>query len=287
MLAGCVSPRHTIDKSASQRKSQLKGTFGTYAGEPRLPSGHVDTQRLVSELTEIKAQTYNWLIWHASTDWEDLQEFLPLAAQHNIRVWVTLVPPSESPPKTKAYSEPFRLDYERWGVEIAQLSLRHPNLVAWSLDDFSHNGKVFTTERLGKILSGARAINPKLAFVPCIYYRHATPEFAKTYAPLIDGILFPFRNESVKMNLENYETVTGEVRHVKELFGGNVPVFVDVYATKHSALNDATPEYVRQVMLRGHRSANGVLIYCHQSRTGSPEKYQVIKDVFSEWAEKD
>jgi hypothetical protein len=283
-VSGCAGVRGSFGKASDARKNSLRGTYGTYAGEPRLANGRMDLEGLVADLAEIRAHTYNFLIWHAATDWEDLQEFLPLARQKNIKVWVTLVPPSESPPHTKAYSEPFRLDYERWAVEIARLSRKHPNLVAWSLDDFSHNGKILTPERLEGILTGAREINPKLAFVPCIYYRHATPEFASTYAPLIDGILFPFRNESVKMNLSNFETVDAEVRRVRELFGGNVPVFVDVYATKHSRLNDSTPDYVREVMLRGRRSADGVLIYCHQSKATSPAKYEVIRTVFKEWA---
>lgn len=283
LLAGCVTPPKSDGKA--WRKAQITGTFGTYAGEPRLPNGRVDLDRLLRELGEIHADTYNWLIWHAATDWQDLQAFLPLAQRKGIKVWVTLVPPSESPPQTKAYSEPFRLDYERWAVEIARLSLRHPNLVAWSLDDFSHNQKVFTATRLEWILSQAREINPRLAFVPCIYYRHATPEFAETYAPLIDGILFPFRNESNTMNLTDSDSVEPEVLKVKSLFAGKTPVFVDVYATKHSRLNDSSPDYVREVMVRGRNVADGVLIYCHQSKAGSPAKYEVIRGLFSEWAE--
>jgi len=285
-FAGCVSPAGKQAHFAKQRKANIEGAFGTYSGEPRLSSGRVDIQRLLDELTDLRANTYNWLIWHASTDWEDLQEFLPLAATRHIRVWVTLVPPSESPPHTKAYSEPFRLDYRQWAQEIARLSLRHPNLVAWSLDDFSHNGKVFTAEELGAMLTGARAINPKLAFVPCIYFRHARPEFAATYAPLIDGILFPFRNESGTMDLQTFDSVEDEVRKMREIFGGDVPVFIDIYATRHSRLNDSTPEYVREVMLRGRRSADGVLIYCHQSPKGSPEKYAVMRELFNSWSAK-
>src|SRR5436190_1053985 len=134
----------------SVRSEKVRGTLGTYDGEPRLPNGRVDAQKLVSELTDLHANTYNWLIWHAKTDWEDLKLFLPQARKNQINVWVTLVPPSESPPKYGAnYSEPFRLDYARWAKEIAQLSVREKNLVAWSLDDFSSaNTDFFTPEKL-------------------------------------------------------------------------------------------------------------------------------------------
>src|SRR3954463_12551880 len=102
---------------------------GTYSGAPRLPDGHVDIPLLLKQLGELHADTYNWLIWTGPHDWDDLQTFLPAAREQGIRVWVSLVPPSESPPKAKNYSEPFRLDYDRWAAEIARLSVAHPNLV--------------------------------------------------------------------------------------------------------------------------------------------------------------
>ncbi len=278
---GCATPGAS---GKSSRTAPLRGTFGTYDAAPRQADGRVDVERLIRELEVLRANTYNWLIWHASTDWEDLHRFLPLARQKQIRVWVTLVPPSESPPRTRNYSEPFRLDYAKWAVEIAQLSLREPNLVAWSLDDFSHNTRTFTPAYLRAVLEAARQINPKLAFVPCCYYRHVTPAFAETYRPWLDGVLFPYRNESGEMNLQNSSAVESEVSRLKELFGPTVPVFVDVYATKHSRLNDSTPQYVREVMSAARRCADGVLVYCHQNEAASPEKHEVIKALFHEWS---
>src|SRR5262245_4401121 len=117
----------------------LQGCLGTYHGEPRLANGRVDCHQLLAELAEIRANTYSWLIWEKPTDWDDLKLFLPLARAQKIRVWVTLVPPSESPPLTSHFSEPFRLDYARWGIEIARLSLQETNLVAWSIDDFPYD----------------------------------------------------------------------------------------------------------------------------------------------------
>jgi hypothetical protein len=63
-----------------------------------------------------------------------------------------------------------------------------------------------------------------------------------------------------------------------------MPIFVDVYATKHSRLNDSSPEYVEQVMRLGWQAAEGVLIYCHQDPVRSPAKHQVIQKLFHEWA---
>jgi hypothetical protein len=106
------------DAAALKRREALLHSYGTYAGDLRLPDGKFDYLRLLDELTELHANTYNWLIAHSATDWDDLQAFLPMARKKGIRVWVTLLPPSESSPRTQNIAEPFRLDYERWAGEL-------------------------------------------------------------------------------------------------------------------------------------------------------------------------
>ena len=275
------------DAGRAQPMNTLRGCFGTYDAEPRQPDGRVDVARLVRELVVIKANTYNFLVWRAAKDWDDLKLFLPQARDKNIRVWVTLVPPSESPPHARQYSEPFRLDYQRWAVELARLSLQETNLVAWSLDDFSYDSKTFTPDYMQTMIGESRRINPRLAFIPCLYYDHVTVELARKYQPFVDGILFPYRHESAKRNLSQWDTLEKELARVKGRFGGTVPVFLDIYATKHSQLNDSTAEYVEEVMKIGRRSADGVLIYQHQYEASSPEKYHVIKRLFNSWAEEE
>jgi len=273
------------EAAAVDRVQAIRGSLGTYDGEPRGKDGRVDIPRLISELVEIRANTYHWLINHAATDWDDLHRFLPLARRHQVRVWVCLVPPSESPPHTKYYSEPFRLDYQRWAVELAKLSVREPNLVAWSIDDFQYSLRsTFAPAQMRKILGAARAINPRLAFVPCLYFRAVTARFVHDYRGLFDGVLFPYRHESAGENLSDPSLVGEEVRKIKNLVGPSIPVIVDVYATGHSTLGRSTPEYVRQVMLAAKQCADGVHVYCHQNRKGSWEKYRVIMELFRDWS---
>lgn len=264
----------------------LRGLRATYDNAPRLPSGRVDIPRLLSELSELRVNTYNWLVWHKPTDWDDLQAFLPLARARGILVWVTLVPPSEAPPRTRAYSEPFRLDYARWAEEIARLSAREPNLVAWSVDDYCTNLKTFTPELMRAIRAKTRELSPRLAFVPCCYFRRITPAFAREYGSLIDGVLFPYRAESApKPNLTDPARVADEIRRIRATLGRpGLPVILDIYATRHSTLGDTTPDYVRQVMLNGRDAADGVMIYCHQDKQRAAAKYNAIKAVFNAWA---
>ena len=264
-----------------ERTVALRGTLGTYAGLPRLPDHRANLPLLLQQLAELGANTYNFLIWHEAGDWEDLQRFLPLARAQNLRVWVTLVPPSESPPKAKFYSEPYRLDYERWAQELAQLSLVHPNLIAWSIDDFAHNLTVFTPAKTGKMLAAARSINPRLAFVPCLYFRQLTPKFAAAYGELLDGVLFPYRNESVKADLKDPDQVAAEIARVRQLFRPGLPVIIDVYATRHSSLGASTPAYVTAVLEAGRTHGDGVIVYCHHNPETEAEKYAATRAAFA------
>ncbi|HBL76743.1 MAG: hypothetical protein A2W90_23470 [Bacteroidetes bacterium GWF2_42_66] len=261
-------------------KMDIHGVLGTYANPPLQANNRVDAKKLIRELRDIHANTYNWLIWTRSTDWDDLKLFLPLAEKENIRVWVTLVPPTESKPIAKYSSEPFELDYERWAKEIALLSVEYPNLVAWSIDDFVHNLKFYTPEYLQKILDNASSVNPKLAFIPCCYYKQITLSFAENYRHLLHGILFPYRAESHTANLQDSEYVELEINKLRTMFGQDFPIFLDIYATAHSRLGDSTPQYVGEVIKAGRKFADGVLIYCHQNPEKSAKKYQIIKKGF-------
>lgn len=281
-----LAPQVRADDRAA-RQQALRGIRATYCSAPRKADGRVDVERLVQQLVDVHANTYSFCVHAAATDWDDLQLFLPAARAKGINVWASVVPPSESPPKTRHYAEPFKLDYQRWAVEFARLSLREPNLVAWSIDDFTHNLKFYTPQYVTQMLEGARAINPRLAFAPCCYFKHMTPAFIQTYSPLLDGVLFPYRHESGGANLTDASLVESEVAAIRKMAGKDFPVCIDVYATAHSRLGASTAEYVEKVMNFGHACADGVMVYCHQDPRKNEEKYGVIKRLFSKWATKD
>jgi len=164
-----------------------------YNSELRRADGRVDIDAMTARLKELGVTTYYWLIWHAPTDWDDLKQFLPRAKEADIDVWVYLVPPSESPPKYgNLYSEPFRLDYHRWAEEIARLSLEHPNLTAWVIDDFYANHAFFTPAYLREMQRRARRINPRLLFLPLMYFDEMRPRFVEDYREVIDGVVVAY-----------------------------------------------------------------------------------------------
>lgn len=163
-----------------------------YDAELRRGDGHVDTEAMVLRLKALGVSTYYWLIWHAATDWEDLHIFLPKAAAAHIEVWAYLVPPTEGPPAGYAASEPFKLDYLRWAEELARLSLEQTNLTGWVIDDFYANHGLFTPSYLRQMQAKAKAINPRLAFLPLMYFPEITAQFAESYREVVDGVVVAY-----------------------------------------------------------------------------------------------
>jgi len=275
-----------FSSGAADRKDALRRSLGTYSSPPRLANGRVDCKELINQLIDLRANCYSFAIHRAETDWDDLKIFLPMAREKHLRVWASLVPPSESPPRTTAYSEPFRLDYERWAIEFAKLSLQESNLVGWSIDDFPYNIKFFTPEKMKSILDGARAINPNFAFVPCVYFKQITPVFIKQYIPLFDGILFPYRNDSHGGDLKDPTHVDEEVKSIRDRLGKNYPIIVDIYFTAHSRLGASTADYCEKATIGAHDSGDGVQVYTHQDPVKNADKYQIIKKLFTKWSNK-
>ena len=284
LVAGCAISR-SGPNAAAVRAQVLMGTRATYCRAPRKADNRVDVDKLIAELIELRANTYSFCIHSFATDWDDLKLILPAANAKGIRVWGSVVPPSESPPRLKNYAEPFRLDYLLWAKEFAKLSLQQTNLVAWSIDDFTHNLKqTYTPAYVQQMLDGARAINPQLAFVPCCYFPTINASFATNYVPLLDGILFPYRHESGGANLKDASLVELEIKKLKAICGEKFPIVLDIYATAHSRLGATTPEYVDEAMQAGHRAADGVMIYCHQDPKTNADKFEIIQRNFRVWA---
>jgi hypothetical protein len=272
------------DLAGQQRSQPLRGARCTYAAPPRTADGRVDVERLVAELVELHANTYRWVSRPDETNRQDFRKFLPLARAHQIRAWVTVNPPSERQPKDIRPLEQRLAEYEQWGVDFARLSLVETNFVAWSIDDFVWNLKFFTPEATRKIVTAARQVNPRFAFLPCCYYKAATARFAKDYGPVCDGVMFPYRDESGGANFTNSTHVAAEVKAMREKFGPACPIIVGVFGSRHSKLGVSAPEYVERVMRAAHPCADGISIYRHPNKTTDPEKHEIVKRLYTEWS---
>jgi hypothetical protein len=272
------------DGAARARADELRGALCTYAAPPHRTDGHVDAERLVAELVELHANTYRWVFRPGTTNLEDFKQFLPLARARNIRVWVTVNPPSERKAQDSRPLAERLAEYEQWAVDFAQLSRSDTNFVAWSIDDFVWNLKFFTPEATRRLVTAARRVNPRLAFLPCVYFKAATPQFVKDYGPFCDGVMFPYRDESGGANLTNSTHVEREVKVLRERFGPDCPIIVGVYSNRHSKLGSSSPEYVEQVLGAAWRCADGVSVYRHPHPTTDPEKHAIVKRLYTEWS---
>ncbi len=172
-------------------KPMLKLTSASYAGAIRGADGKIDVKAMAARLKALGVHTYYWLV-NVPGDWESLQAFLPEAAAMDLQVWPYLVPPSESPPHVKYYSEPYQLDYQRWAEEIARLSLQFPNVTAWVIDDFYANRALYTPEYVKGMQARAHAVNPKLAFLPLMYFNEIDRCFVEHYREAIDGVVVAY-----------------------------------------------------------------------------------------------
>lgn len=204
--------------ACAQATELPKVVLGDYDTELRGADGHVDIPLMIQRLQDMHANTYMWLIWHEATDWEDLQRFLPEAEKAKIQVWAYLCPHSEQGPEGRyPFSEPYRLDFVKWAEEIAKLSLKHPNLVGWVIDDFManfHEGAI-PPSLVAQMQKTAKAINPQLRFYPLMYFREFGPRFAQELAPLVDGVVAAYHQgpEDIKNALpylnDDYEVPPG------------------------------------------------------------------------------
>jgi hypothetical protein len=203
-----------------------------YDAELRQTDGQVNIEAMVHRLQELDVTTYYWLIWHASTDWDDLKLFLPKAAEAKIQVWVYLVPPSEGPPGGYPASEPFKLDYLRWGEEIARLSLQNTNLTGWVIDDFYANHQLFTPTYIRQMQAKAKAISPGLAFLPLMYFNETTAQFVDSYQEVIDGVVVAYPQDREEI-LYARAVLNGQTGAMPRQFScpGNTPTQAGDYAS--------------------------------------------------------
>lgn len=180
---------------------------------------HIDSAALVASIAAANANTIVYPLWISPTDWGDLVNGFAAAAETaGIDVWVYVVPPTECVnPPTGRCSYPYTTDYVQWAQKIAELSLAHPNVSAWAIDDFNAGGNhetVFTPAYMAQIQAASANVNPDLKFYPTSYFSSAseTSAFLTTYGQYIDGILVPFRTTADNSySVSHINTVLGQL----------------------------------------------------------------------------
>lgn len=244
-----------------------------YAGEIREKAArsdgnlHVDTPTMIARLTELKINTYFFLIWHSPSDWDDFRnEFAPAASKAGIDIWAYIVPPLECKP---ACSMPFGSDYIRWATEVARLSLAQPSVKGLGIDDYSSNASTFTPQYANQIYREAKSINPKCLIYPLLYWggTFASSSYFDRYAQAMDGFIFAYRDEP-HTNTFSTETLKDQLGTVEAKSAAyKKPFLLMVYCSP--VQTDAplpSAEYIRTVTNEGlsavrRGKAQGVVTY--------------------------
>jgi hypothetical protein len=206
------------------------GTLGDYAAEPRTRDGHVDIPRLLNEIQAAHLNMHDFLIWRAKTEWEDFRVFVAQTQHRHCKVWITLAPPSELPA-----SQPFGTDYIRWADEIGKLSEKYGNIAGVVIDDFwtPQNRSLFTPQYVAKFSSTLRLHNPKLVFLPTIYWNTiGDKKFIKDFGSSIDGIMFPYAD------LQSAKNLPAQLDACRKWLGPRRLLLVNVYATCSSGTGE-------------------------------------------------
>ncbi|GIH17826.1 hypothetical protein [Rugosimonospora africana] len=160
---------------------------------------HIDTPTMISRITALHENTYDFLV-ESPTDWADLStEFMPAAQAAGIRVFGYLVPPSECPSSSGHDGScdgylPYHKDYVAWGKALATLSVRYPDLVGWTVDDMDYNLTLFTASYVNSMNTAARSIAPNLSFYLQLYQPTITQSRIDSYAAGIAGVIMPYRD---------------------------------------------------------------------------------------------
>jgi len=186
--------------------------IGTMSGEVRSKDNRIDIKRTIDALVRMKVNTFYYLIWQDKHDWDDLPAFIDAAAKHGIEVWPYIIPWSETPLKKTAgwgYSEPYKTDYVAWADAFGKLSLEHPNIVGYVIDDFYDNTleERFTPNYVRQMVRAGQKINPKLKFCPLMYFQTPWVEFINRFGNLVDGVVICYpKSEAGIRNAATYLT---------------------------------------------------------------------------------
>lgn len=190
---------------------------------------HVDTPRMIQQLKRLHVTTYWYLVWYTPTEWQDfVNEFEPAAERAGIDIYVYLVGPSECSP---ICSEPYGTDYVAWAQAIADLSLQHPNIKGWAIDDFIYNLSLFTPSYMKQVVGASHTINPGLRFYAQIYQNNLTPDFTSVYTPIVDGYVLAFRDDPWH-NTQVTSSLPGQIERDAALvhsYGKNLVLMVYAY----------------------------------------------------------
>lgn len=266
-----------IREGKTRENPFYRGIVSAYAGMRYKPDGTPDIEAMLSTLKDLGVNCYTYLIaYRSDKELSALGDFCDRALEEGIEVWAYLIPPSEAPidrdkPAPERRYPPYDMDYLKWASAIAKISLAHPNLTLWMIDDFDGNLSFFTLDYTRQIYQTSKSINPKLLFGVCVYHESLKSFVEAGYLPYTDAILWGYQHSSflypdcglyansLPLEINDY-LKTGKIA---------IPC---IYFTPHSSWPEGRPtkEYLEKAMDIAFEQAGIVWIFT----TPSPGSFQ-------------
>jgi hypothetical protein len=174
------------------------------------------------------------------------------------------------------------MDYVAWAKDFANLSLKYPNFVAFTIDDFDGNLGFFTPQYVKEMREAYQAINPALAFIPTVYGGEQIStlprfkDFIEAYGEYVDGILVPY------IDLDSTENLPRVLSSAREALVDKILVAF-IYASPTSWHPGwPTIEYLAKALTISYLYADGVMAYLlplipEQSHY---EEYLLVQKIF-------
>jgi hypothetical protein len=276
-LGRIIDENKEIVRERAKTNPFYRGIVSAYAGMVYRSDGSPDIDATLSLIKELGVNCYTYLIaYRSDKELSALSDFCSKAEKEGIEVWVYLVPPTEAP---KDYP-PYGLDYLKWAEAIANISLQHPNLTLWMIDDFDHNLSFFTLDYTRQIYEKSKGINPNLLFGVCVYHENLKKFADLGYLQYTDALLWGYQHDSslypdcgiypnsLPLEINDY-LKTGKIA---------IPC---IYFTPHSSWPEGRPikEYLQEAMKIAFEQAG----ICWVFTTPKPGtfQYDVVKDFTS------
>jgi hypothetical protein len=301
------TPREGPARLAAIRK-QLEGTVSKF----EFTQGYdfrKQPDKLRPLMAAIRAQgfdTWDQMPRSAESLWDaaslgDLERTLEVAGDVGLKVWATLIPPSESETVARMPLPERQEYYYSIAERFARLAAKHPHFVAFTCDDFSLNNAFFTPPMLSEMARRWRAICPRLAFLPLLYYPGVSKDFFTRYGDYVDGIVFHFRSESYPpavipaydpKSFDMYgDVMRYELKRVREMAGEHTVIcgiYIGYYRGGWGVLapdgQQPTTEHVirdaAQKVGIAHPYADGVRVY---GLGIDHEAYHAMGDLARQW----
>jgi hypothetical protein len=228
---------------------------GYYDALPQT-DGKPDLGKLSDILSERNSNTYNFLVFSPDREIPVLEKFLPEAERIGIDVWVTILPPSglsEANRNNLSFT-----DYIGIARRIARLSLDHPSLKSWSIDNVILDYSYFTPGYLKSITETAKGINPDLTFIPVVYYPDVMSEHFPERSQYLDGIQL-YYTHFPEPGVSESEILPKMLADIRARFDGKI--VLGIYATPASPQVPTTPEYIEELLNLAKQHTDGVMIY--------------------------